>query len=286
VCGSANGDYFLSAPTSNLCSVGTASAISGSGPWTWTCTSGGGTPANCTANAVVANAWLAPLNQAVLPSQAFTLAVAVKSNNYGGVGSYFFTVAFNPAKLRLDTTYQDASGLCKSGVCPGANSLDTINAPTINDTDPALTRINLMGSDAVGTGPSNDLQLLIIHFKSRLVNDPVTGAVVTGSTPVALTIGNLATPDGDLIGSTARGANVKISNGICGDATGDFAVNIIDALAVARKIIGLLPPPTVDVVYADVTQDGNVSIVDALHVARYSVGLVTPPEVCVIGGVL
>ncbi len=37
-CGSANGAPFEFAPTENLCSVGTASAVSGSTPWTWTCT--------------------------------------------------------------------------------------------------------------------------------------------------------------------------------------------------------------------------------------------------------
>jgi hypothetical protein len=50
-CGSANGVSVTSAPTSNLCSAGTASAVSGSGPWAWTCAgSGGGSTASCSAN--------------------------------------------------------------------------------------------------------------------------------------------------------------------------------------------------------------------------------------------
>jgi len=36
-CGSANGATFASAPSSNLCSRGSASSLSGSGPWTWSC---------------------------------------------------------------------------------------------------------------------------------------------------------------------------------------------------------------------------------------------------------
>ena len=36
-CGSSHGGYFTSVPTSNLCVSGTASAVSGSGPWNWTC---------------------------------------------------------------------------------------------------------------------------------------------------------------------------------------------------------------------------------------------------------
>jgi hypothetical protein len=61
-------------------------------------------------------------------------------------------------------------------------------------------------------------------------------------------------------------------------------VNIVDALAIARKLVGLPPPPTIDEVLADVNvnKDG-VSIADALQIARYSIGLLLPPEVCKIG---
>ncbi|MDD5569486.1 MAG: polysaccharide deacetylase family protein, partial [Candidatus Pacebacteria bacterium] len=54
LCGSANGQSFTSAPTSNLCASGTASAISGTGPWTWTCNgSTGGTNASCSAKKII-----------------------------------------------------------------------------------------------------------------------------------------------------------------------------------------------------------------------------------------
>jgi hypothetical protein len=48
-CGSANGVATPSAPTTNLCSAGTASAVTGSGPWNWTCTGTSGPPASCSA---------------------------------------------------------------------------------------------------------------------------------------------------------------------------------------------------------------------------------------------
>jgi hypothetical protein len=49
-CGSANGVGTSAAPTTGLCSAGTASAVSGSGPWTWSCAgSNGGTTASCSA---------------------------------------------------------------------------------------------------------------------------------------------------------------------------------------------------------------------------------------------
>jgi len=50
VCGNSDGGSFFSAPSSNLCSAGTPSAVIGSGPWTWTCIGlGGGTTASCSA---------------------------------------------------------------------------------------------------------------------------------------------------------------------------------------------------------------------------------------------
>ena len=51
-CGSANGTTVSSAPSTNLCTAGTASSVAGSGPWTWSCGgSNGGTSATCTASA-------------------------------------------------------------------------------------------------------------------------------------------------------------------------------------------------------------------------------------------
>jgi hypothetical protein len=48
VCGSANGSLSTVAPTSNLCSIGNASPVSGSGPWSWTCYgANGGSNATC-----------------------------------------------------------------------------------------------------------------------------------------------------------------------------------------------------------------------------------------------
>lgn len=51
VCGSSDGQTLATAPTTGLCTLGSASGVSGSGPWTWSCAgSGGGTTANCSAN--------------------------------------------------------------------------------------------------------------------------------------------------------------------------------------------------------------------------------------------
>lgn len=51
-CGSANGQTYTTPPLTNLCSVGSSSSVTGSGPWYWTCYgSYGGFNASCSANA-------------------------------------------------------------------------------------------------------------------------------------------------------------------------------------------------------------------------------------------
>jgi len=60
-CGSANGGSFWTAPATNLCSTGTATSLSGTGPWTWSCTGlYGGSMAHCSANirTMVSLPWL------------------------------------------------------------------------------------------------------------------------------------------------------------------------------------------------------------------------------------
>lgn len=51
VCGTSNGGHTTSAPSSNLCSTGSPTGVTGSGPYSWSCTgSGGGTTASCGSN--------------------------------------------------------------------------------------------------------------------------------------------------------------------------------------------------------------------------------------------
>jgi hypothetical protein len=50
-CGSSNGAQLTGAPSANLCNAGTASSVSGSGPWSWSCAgSNGGNAVSCQAS--------------------------------------------------------------------------------------------------------------------------------------------------------------------------------------------------------------------------------------------
>jgi hypothetical protein len=87
-CGAANGMPTYPAPTTGLCSRGTASTVSGSGPWTWTCNgSGGGTNSGtCSASvtAVTASCTVSPSNARA--GDLFTWT----ANPSGGNGIYTY----------------------------------------------------------------------------------------------------------------------------------------------------------------------------------------------------
>ena len=77
-CGSAHGLPSMSAPAANLCSAGTTSTVTGSGPWEWTCQgSNGGSTARCSAPVFT------PVTHFEGPSATGTATVKVDLNGGG-----------------------------------------------------------------------------------------------------------------------------------------------------------------------------------------------------------
>jgi hypothetical protein len=66
---------------------------------------------------------------------------------------------------------------------------------------------------------------------------------------------------------------VTMSSFLKGDADGNQAVNIVDALAIARYAAGMNPQPFY-IKAADANGDGVVSILDALRVAQFVAGII------------
>jgi hypothetical protein len=108
VCGAANGVAASSAPSANRCATGPASAIAGSGPWTWSCYgSDGGSNASCSAP-------LALLNQTVGFGAAPSITV-------GGIGAVSATATSGLAVGFTSTTTVicTVSGSTVTGVAAG-----------------------------------------------------------------------------------------------------------------------------------------------------------------------
>lgn len=107
-CGAANGTTVSVAPAANFCSAGTASAVLGSGPWTWSCAgSGGGTNAACSAASTASTAgnctrYVSPSGSLNGHSAYTTIRAGVNALNAGDVlcvatGTYHEAVTVNTA---------------------------------------------------------------------------------------------------------------------------------------------------------------------------------------------
>jgi len=94
-CGSSNGATLSSAPTTNLCSAGTTSNVSGTGPWSWSCmgSNGGGT-ASCRASSTSPSSGLIPSDRITawnpglvavggIPNRTQTMCATVSASTYG-----------------------------------------------------------------------------------------------------------------------------------------------------------------------------------------------------------
>lgn len=69
VCGTTNGMAVKSTPVANLCSVGSASSVSGAGPWAWSCSGfNGGKTASCAAGVVTPVAVSSPGGTSIPPA--------------------------------------------------------------------------------------------------------------------------------------------------------------------------------------------------------------------------
>src|SRR5579872_3714461 len=118
-CGSSNGASLSSAPTANLCTAGTASAVSGAGPWSWSCGgANGGSTATCVATKTASNG--ADPTSGVLP--AYDDAYANWKNaglqSVGGIPSRTTVCAtVNPLGGGKDdfTDIQNAINKCPAG---------------------------------------------------------------------------------------------------------------------------------------------------------------------------
>ena len=136
-CGAAAGQSALQAPTNNLCAQGTASAVSGSGPFVWTCAgSAGGADASCSADRSCAGA-----------AQSWTVSGATCNASLGegahgmsamAVDGMAPTTGQRTYLCQQGTWTAQGAGACaqapspEAGVCGAAAGQSTLQAPTNN----------------------------------------------------------------------------------------------------------------------------------------------------------
>jgi parallel beta-helix repeat protein len=170
VCGAANGIVVASAPATNLCGTGTASAVSGSGPWNWSCTgSNKGTnascsarpPASCTDDNGVRHASGATYSVQLSSTNGTTAASATQCSN-GGTQPTVITVTqsymcndgvITAQGNQVSTTVNSGSPTCNpapvDGACGSVNGTAVTSEPTANLCSTGTA------SAVSGTGPWN-----------------------------------------------------------------------------------------------------------------------------------
>ncbi|KAB0671461.1 hypothetical protein F6V30_02455 [Oryzomonas sagensis] len=148
ICGSANGGSFSVAPTTNLCSTGTASSVTGTGPWSWTCAgTNGGTTASCSASVLVVDTTPPALTVSTLLDGATTnnpvLNVSGIVSDVGGLKS--LTVKGQTVDPALIT----ASGFFSKAVVlnSGANTVAIVATDNANNVT-TITRTITYSSSA------------------------------------------------------------------------------------------------------------------------------------------
>ncbi len=154
-CGTANGVAVSSTPTANLCSKGTGTTVSGSGPWTWSCQgSNGGSNASCSAPLALsasANGTTIPSALQIVDSRSniWTLssssAVLMNGSPAGYTSNVVLILYYNGAVYQKNsaggwwvwvsgtwTASSDPRSGSVNGACGAANGVAVSSTPTAN----------------------------------------------------------------------------------------------------------------------------------------------------------
>jgi len=137
-CGGANGQTLSGTPTSGLCSTGSASSVSGSGPWYWSCSgSNGGSTASCSANKQPTNP---PINGTCggangqtlgsTPASAGDLCYVGNASAVSGSGPWYWSCSgSNGGSTASCSANKQPPNPPVNGTCGGANGQTLGNAP-------------------------------------------------------------------------------------------------------------------------------------------------------------
>jgi YVTN family beta-propeller protein len=169
-CGSSNGGIFAVAPTANFCATGTATVVTGSGPWSWSCNgSNGGTNAACSASiptyAITATTTggngtvtcSSPVNSGspatctVTPASGYELGTLTDngSDSKGSVAGGIYSITSVTANHAIAATFSLIPATAVNGACGTSNGGIFSVAPTANFCSTGTATV------VTGTGPWN-----------------------------------------------------------------------------------------------------------------------------------
>ena len=171
--------------------------------------------------------------------------------------------------IRLDLCSNQLSGSIPAelgnlsnlfSLCLGRNQLSgSIPAELGNLSNLMILRLDV--NELSGPLPPNltNLNLGIFHFEETGLCEP---------------------PDADFqawlsgIGDLQSTGVICSVAGICGDLTGDAAVDVFDAIVTLQIIVGLIELTPAHAEFGDVVRDGDVNVFDAILLLQHLVGLI------------
>lgn len=146
-CGAADSAVFATAPTTNLCSAGIASTMTGAGPWQWSCAGEyGGTAASCSALPGV------PLSLSFAGNGAGSVSGALTCTSGSACASQAFVAG---AKLDLlaspnaISTFSGWSGACSGGAGNCSITMDGAKSIMVSFTKAPKAKIGAAGYDSL-----------------------------------------------------------------------------------------------------------------------------------------
>jgi prepilin-type N-terminal cleavage/methylation domain-containing protein len=146
VCGSSDGDNLSEIPSTNLCSVGTASVVSGEGPWTWDCAGfNGGVTDSCSTGGV-------PVSGSCGSSDGANLS-EIPSTNLCDSGSASVVSGVGPWTWDCVGSNSGATDSCSTGGVPVNGSCGSSDGANLSEI-PSTNLCNVGTASAVsGVGP-------------------------------------------------------------------------------------------------------------------------------------
>jgi prepilin-type N-terminal cleavage/methylation domain-containing protein len=129
-CGLSNGSNLNSIPTTNLCNAGNSSAVSGAGPWTWTCAGANtGSTDSCSANKIINGSCGSSNGQNLSSTPSANLCTLGTASSVGSSSTDF---SWTCTGLYTGTTASCSANLIINGYCGSSNGGVFNSIPTTN----------------------------------------------------------------------------------------------------------------------------------------------------------
>lgn len=181
VCGSSNGETFSSAPVTDLCSAGsTPSKVTGTGPWTWTCSApqASSIKVDCSANYLApvpptVNV-ISPSNGAIYTAPA---TVTITAAATAGTGASVKRVDFSNGTTLLGTSTSTPYSFTWINVTAGTYSL----AATVTDTAGATATSSAV-SITVNPAPAPPTVTITAPSNGSTYTSPATVTITATAT--------------------------------------------------------------------------------------------------------